>query len=1320
MLRMSEGAAALNFAEIDAVIFDMDGVVTYTADIHASAWKRMFDEYLRQWGRAKKKRHRPFDIDRDYRRYVDGKPRYDGVRSFLKSRKIALPYGNPDDGSDKKTICGLGNRKNRYFLEMLKRQGVKPYQSTVDFIKELKQYEVKTAVISSSRNCREVLRSAGVEGLFDVRVDGVDLDRLQLKGKPDPAIFIEAADQLDVRAERAAIVEDALAGVEAGHKGNFRLVIGVDRDQQDRELKEHGADIVVDDLSSLSIDKSERQNKNLPSALQELDSIVHAFETRTPVIFLDYDGTLTPIVNNPSDAVLAKKTKQILVQLAEQFTVAVVSGRDLQDIRNMVGIDTIVYAGSHGFDIQGPSDTYRLEKGKKYLPALDRAEKELNKLCGDIPGARIERKRFSVAVHYRQAEEKSIKAIERSVDKVASQEKGLRKSHGKKVFELAPAIKWDKGRALLSLVKTLYSRRRDVVPLYIGDDITDEDAFMAIKSQGIPIIVGEPHRETGASYRLEDPEEVRLFLEKLSRHRQKQSISGALTLKYERFEPEQEKHREALCTLGNGYFATRGAAPESSADDTHYPGTYIADCFNRLTSTVEGQTIENESMVNAPNWLSLRFQPEGGHWFDLENVELIEFSQELDMQRGLLSRFIRYKDGEGRVTRVNQRRFVSMADPHVAALETTLVPENWVGNLEIHTALDGTVTNSGVERYRQLNSQHLSPYEQDQVDEETVYLQAETVQSRIRISEAARTRVLINKEPKKVKRRLIYEPGYIAQEFSIPLKKGDEVTVEKVITLFTSNDKAVSESGLAAKDKAKSADSFDGLLERHVMSWDHLWQRCRMMLREDVHTALVLRLHIFHLLQTVSVNTIDLDAGVPARGLHGEAYRGHILWDEIFVFPFINLRIPDLTRALLMYRYRRLPHARENALAEGLEGALYPWQSGSDGREESQFIHLNPISRRWIPDNSWLQRHVNIAVAYNIWLYYQVTADSDFLSFYGGEMFVEITRFLASITTYNKSLDRYEIKKVMGPDEYHDAYPDSEEPGIENNAYTNVMTAWVMYRALELLELIPDYRRTALCEKLSLSREELERWDDISRRMRICFHGKGIISQFEGYDRLKEFDWDGYRKRYGNIQRLDRILESEGDTTNRYKLSKQTDVLMLFYLLSADELSQLFDRMDYKLDSEAIPRNIRYYVERTAHGSTLSRVVHSWVLARSQREQSWHLFKQALESDISDIQGGTTPEGIHLGAMAGTVDIIQRCYTGIETRGDTLWLNPFLPNELKELRFNIQYRGHVLDLSISKKEVIVIAHRSDAGPMKLGFRDRVVQLKQGHTKKFKI
>ncbi|HSJ18137.1 MAG TPA: glycosyl hydrolase family 65 protein, partial [Solirubrobacterales bacterium] len=348
--------------------------------------------------------------------------------------------------------------------------------------------------------------------------------------------------------------------------------------------------------------------------------------------------------------------------------------------------------------------------------------------------------------------------------------------------------------------------------------------------------------------------------------------------------------------------------------------------------------------------------------------------------------------------------------------------------------------------------------------------------------------------------------------------------------------------------------------------------------------------------------------------------------------------------------------------------------------------------------------------------YHQVTEDDEFLAFYGAEMFVEIARFWASIATYNRAIDRYEIRGVMGPDEYHDAYPEADRPGIDNNAYTNVMAAWVLWRAPRMLDELPVQRREELTRILGLRREELERWDHVSRRMLVPFHDDGVISQFEGYGDLEELDWDRYRERYGNIQRLDRILEAEGDSVNRYKASKQADALMLFYLLSANELGELFDRLGYPWEPETIPRTISYYEARTSHGSTLSGVVHAWVLARSDRERSWALFEEALESDVADVQGGTTPEGVHLGAMAGTVDLLQRGYPGLETREDVLWLNPALPAGLSQLEFSLRYRRHWgIEVRITRDRITVTAPPSDESSIDLGIKGEVIELRAGQT-----
>ena len=785
------------------------------------------------------------------------------------------------------------------------------------------------------------------------------------------------------------------------------------------------------------------------------------------------------------------------------------------------------------------------------------------------------------------------------------------------------------------------------------------------------------------------------------------------------YAPEEEDYREALFTLGNGYFATRGAAPECMADGVHYPGTYLAGGYNRLQTEMAGRIIENEDLVNLPNWLPLQVRVLDGPWFHVDRAELRDYCQRLDTQHGIFERDLTFVDGQDRVTRLVERRLVHMRAPHLAAIELEVTGENWSGTLEVRTALDGTVVNGNVARYKKLASHHLVPLASESQGER-LFLSMKTSQSRLEVAQAARTRIYRDGHLVDSDWISATDPGRAAVSAKVECAAGESIRIEKIVALYTSRDRGISEPGLAARETVDSVPRFADLLAGHKPAWQQLWRRfgTDWKLAEDQDedpVQLIVKLHVFHLLQSVSMNTEDLDVGVPARGWHGEGYRGHIFWDELFIFPLLNLRIPEITRALLKYRARRLQRARRNAEEAGFRGAMFPWQSGSDGREETQQVHLNPESGHWLPDNSSLQRHVNIAIAYNIWQYHEVTQDEEFLAYHGAEMFLEIARFLASLTTYDEAEKRYEIRGVMGPDEYHEGYPDRDEPGVDNNAYTNVMTVWVLERAQALLAHLSKHRGAELRKMLELTDTELAQWDRISRRMRVVFHSDGILSQFEGYEDLQEFDWEGYRQRYGDIQRLDRILEAEGDTPNRYKLSKQSDVLMLFYLLSAEELTEIFTRLGYDFDPESIVDNINYYLNRTSHGSSLSRVVHSWVLARSDRVRSWQLFQEALMADLDDSQKGTTAEGIHLGAMAGSVDILQRCYTGIETRGGALWINPALPEGLDELSMRLRYRHHLLMLDVGPGHIRLRSLKPDAGPITVRVTGRKYSLAGGET-----
>ncbi|MDI3315055.1 MAG: trehalose-phosphatase [Mycobacterium sp.] len=1199
--------------------------------------------------------------------------------------------------------------------------GVAAVVSAAALARKVRQAGVAAAVYWRGGDAERTLGAAGVGGLFTVCVGGADEGAPGLPVEPEPAGLRCAAGKLGVAVERAVAVQADGAGVAAARNAGFAVVIGVDVDGHADELLGCGADVVVPDLAEVEVRTGDKRMSERPNALDSYGQLIGVVAGRRPLVCLDYDGTLSEIVADPDAATLVDGAAEALRQLAAQCPVAILSGRDLADIRERVGLPGIWYAGSHGFELIGPDgSTHQNTAAAAAVPLLESAAADLSDELRSIPGVRVEHKRFAVAVHYRNVATERVAAVIAATHRLGKRH-GLRITNGRKVVELRPDIDWDKGTAL-GWIRDRIRQTGRVVPIYIGDDLTDEDAFDAIRLSGIGIAVRhdeDADRPTAAAFTLRNPAEVRDFVRRGGNWLayEQRTYTRAWTYTFEGYDPSTEKLREALCTVGNGYFATRGAAPESKAGQVHYPGTYAAGVYNRLHDLIGGTRAEHESLVNLPNWLPLTFRAGGGDWFDVDAVTLLSYRQTLDLRTAVLSRELRFRDDAGRITSVTQHRLVAMNQAHVAAMQTTIVAENWSGPIEIRSTIDGNVRNGLVERYRELASNHLHRLEKRALSEKSVLMTVETSQSQIPIAVAAGTSVWHRDSPAAATYRLIDEQFEIGHQIFTELAQGEPLTVEKTVTLVTGRDVATSHPAAGAERRLGRQGRFAEIRHGHELAWAHLWQRLSIELDEHPDELRILRLHLLHLLQTVSPNSEDLDAGVPARGLHGEAYRGHIFWDELFIFPVLNLRLPNVTRALLRYRYRRLPEARRAAKLAGYRGAMYPWQSGSDGREESPAQHLNPRSGRWLPDASHRAHHIGIAVAYNVWHFYQATGDLAYLIDYGTEMLAEIARFWVSRTTYDPERDRYHINGVIGPDEFHSGYPDCPYDGVNDNAYTNVMAVWVILRAIDAFELMPLPNRLDLREKLGLTDDELGHWDHVSRRMFVPFHD-GVISQFDGYQRLKELDWDAYRQKYGNIQRLDRILEAEGDDVNRYQASKQADALMLLYLLSSDELRDLLGRLDYHLSPGQIRNTVDYYLARTSHGSTLSGVVHAWVLARANRHRAMEFFQQVLKSDVADIQGGTTSEGIHLAAMAGSVDLMQRCFTGLEIRSDRIVLSPQWPESLGVLGFSIRYRGQNLHLRISGKGAEISVDPQDVPPAEIECRGRVERLTPGRVIRF--
>ncbi len=799
------------------------------------------------------------------------------------------------------------------------------------------------------------------------------------------------------------------------------------------------------------------------------------------------------------------------------------------------------------------------------------------------------------------------------------------------------------------------------------------------------------------------------------------------TLAYDSFVPEEEGLREALTSTGNGYFCSRGAAEWNDAiierlDDPgpYYPGTYMHGGFNRLATMMGGRPVVNEDFVNLPNWLVMKLRIEGGEPFSLDSVDVLSYSHEFDIRNCMVKRTVRFRDSAGRETTLASRRFVSMANMHEAGLEWTITPENWSGRVEVISGLDGRVINWGVARYRDLESNHMDPVSTGAIGEDGISLLVQMNQSRIYVANAARTRVHGENEILAVDRGLHQEDGYIHQTLGFDVTEGTPVRVEKMLAFYTSRDNAISEPLVNAERSVARFTDFAHALAEHARTWDHLWAASDIEVPKDDRVQTIVRLHINHILQCCSPNTVDLDAGVPARGLNGESYRGHIFWDELYIYPFINSRIPEITRSLLMYRFRRMDEARALAREAGYKGAMFPWQSGSDGTEETQVVHLNPKSGSWDPDFSHNQRHVNAAIFYNIWQYYQMTGDDGFLSAYGAEMLLEIARFWASIAHFNPERERYEIHGVMGPDEFHESVYGSDKHGVPNNAYTNLMVAWICEVAQEVLEVLPETRRNTLRETLDITDDEVRLWSDMSHKMFVPFHGDGLITQFEGYENLEELDWDGYREKYDNIHRMDRILKAEGDTPDKYKVAKQADTLMLWYLHSEGELKRMFGRLGYDYAGDTARKNIDYYYDRCSHGSTLSLIVHADIEANLHPEASWDMFIRALESDVADIQGGTTLEGIHMGVMAGTLDLIQRGYMGVEIRDGALTFDPKLTDKLDGISYTMMFHGTSVRVKLSGGELTVTPLPGGEDSVKVGLRDTIAEVKAGESKTFAL
>ncbi|GFO84194.1 glycoside hydrolase family 65 protein [Anaerostipes butyraticus] len=774
-------------------------------------------------------------------------------------------------------------------------------------------------------------------------------------------------------------------------------------------------------------------------------------------------------------------------------------------------------------------------------------------------------------------------------------------------------------------------------------------------------------------------------------------------MKYVGYHPGKDEYSvESLLTVGNGYFGLRGTLPEMKISDGHYPATYFAGLYNQAKSKVGDAEIFNEDFVNAPNgqYISVKVD---GELVDVSSQKVVSLTRTLNLKNGLFESHMVIELQNGRQLQIDTSKIANMENTREYAIRYSVTPLNFSGEMEIISEIDGSVYNYNVERYRSLEQHHLDVLKTE-AEQNKALLVARTRQSQFTIIEKSE---LMGDAVKAAEIENEIQGEKVIQTMKVQVQENQAAVIEKYVHMecLTNEQLDKVEEHVQAEVQPKS---FEAMMDETAKAWKELWEKTDITIEGDLMSQKLIHLHTFHLLVSASPNgNKGLDASITARGLHGEAYRGHIFWDEIFILPFYIMHFPGTAKQILMYRYKRLGAAKEAAKEAGYEGAMFPWQSGLDGTEQSQEIHLNPMTGNWDKDYSRLQRHVSLAVAYNIWLYWNNTHDKEYMEQYGAEILMEIARFWESAAAYDEESGRYSIDKVMGPDEFHETYPGTEEGGLKNNAYTNMMVVWLFEFIDQLKTIISEDALTSIMEKTETKQDDIALMDDIKTKLALDIDEDGIIGQYEGYFQLKEVDWDYYREKYGNIYRMDRILRAEGLSADDYKVAKQADTLMIFYNFSKEKVDDILSDLKYELPKNYLTKNLQYYLDRTSHGSTLSRVVHSQLAAMVGNDDlAWQLYQEALYSDYQDIQGGTTAEGIHAGVMAATIYITLTTFAGIDIRESKLHVNPHLPEQWTQIKFNIDLDQIHYTFDMTQDTCCVTADRDT----EIIYKDQVVTL----------
>jgi trehalose/maltose hydrolase-like predicted phosphorylase len=718
-------------------------------------------------------------------------------------------------------------------------------------------------------------------------------------------------------------------------------------------------------------------------------------------------------------------------------------------------------------------------------------------------------------------------------------------------------------------------------------------------------------------------------------------------LREDSFDPRHLRYYESIFSLGNGYLGTRGSLEEPLVNSS--PATLIAGVFDQAPGEVT-------ELANVANWVGIEI------WLDgipvnIGQNKVISHQRILDLQSGILYRKSLLQIAPTCQIEIVSTRFVSVADLHLMGIRYSFnVRDSRPGKhaLRVSAGFDGDVTNAGVRHFAVLD---YGPW-----GEESVFLHQQALHSDHQVVLGSRLRLFKGGEIESARSEVKNKGSHVWTEMNTEVASNTQYTLEKTVTVYTSRD---------SKDPQRDAEKtlhncqgtpLDSHIEKHRTAWAKLWVNADVEIKGDDAAQIALRFSIFHLLQASSET--DDRVSVPAKALTGLGYKGHVFWDtEIFMLPYLNITHPLRSRNMLTYRYHTLGEARKKAEQKGFKGALFAWESADTGEETTpQFVKHLKQDKQITIWSGVSEHHVASDVAFAVWQYFVATADTEFILSYGAEIILDTARFWSSRASYNRDKDRYDILRVIGPDEYHE--------NVDNNFFTNAMAQWNIRKGLEIYRHLKnrypsDWTRITTC--LDLQEKEIDEWADVANKMFIQIdEEKRVFVQFDGFMELKDIDLNKYADR---TQPMDVVLSPE--EIQKSRINKQPDVLMIFSLLR-----QEFPR-------KVMKTNWDFYEPLCGHGSSLSPAIHSLIASDiGLPAKAYEYFVRGSEIDLHD-KMGNTEHGVHAATAGGLLQAAVYGFAGLRLTEEGIIVDPRLPDHWQSMRFNIWYRGKRIGIFIN-------------------------------------